>query len=104
MSSESTLTIRYATPTRYDSAPFGAIYVVKDDPIDTYWVQTSNNALRPSWKPLGEIFTKVLGDLSSNKEFIARLIEMYEHPDDHDINTLFAKALKNPASPKATPD
>lgn len=85
---------RFSIPTKYDSAPYGALCSVKqDDNTAFYYIQTSNDPDVAHWERIGEflehLFLDVMKDVSFRKECLTQYAQ--EKKDLKKIAHFFTK-------------
>ena len=69
----------YTNPTRFDRAPYGALFItIKNDKSTDIYIQTNKNQEKSNWESLGSFFDKALKDLIEDDEFKKLCIQRYE--------------------------
>jgi|SRR5579885_1274724 len=70
---------RYCSPTKYDCAPYGAVWVAKvDDNIIDVFVQVSEDASIPHWIKAGVFLEKAFENFFMREDFMEECLRLYK--------------------------
>lgn len=90
-------TIGYTTPTRFDHAPFGTLYIVlknnENAPNDIY-IQTSEINTKPVWECLGNFLDQSLRSLIEDDDFRLFCMKCYKKELNPDEMKLYLTQIK----------
>ena len=82
--------IRYSKPTKFDHAPFGAVwrYVDENDVYTETYVQIGNKETIPEWSSIGTVLAKAFQEFIHDDDFMKECLRLYIYNSDRPLLTI----------------